>query len=989
MNAAGLFAGPAPRIYSIDAGRPFLRDLAEAVLAESGDDPLALASYEIWLPTRRAARALVEAFLEVSGSRAIIAPRMRALGEDVDDFEGAALDGADELAPAASALERRLFLTRCVAAASRAYSGQENWFAALAGADALQRLLDSLYTEEIALEAAAALDMGDHAAHWRRALEFLNIVLRQWPAHLEQIGRIDPAARRMCVISRECDHLTRRPPAHPVLIAGTTGSAPATRRLMRAAANLPHGAVVLPGFDRALAADARAWGAVEDGHPQAGMKALIEAIGAAPSEVRAFPTCAPAPTPRARLMSIALRPAEVTDDWRRLLKAARTDENDLTRAVADLRLVETADEESEAGVVALLMREMLETPGKRAMLVTPDRGLAQRVRARLRRWNVEADDSAGSAFIQTPCGSYLRLIAESATHPEDAGALVAALRHPLTGLGLAPDERARAVDALDEGLRGPTLRGGPGAFRRRLADKRLLTTLAQSALGAIESAFAPWPRAPRAPFTDFLNAHLFAAERLAATDAQSGAERLWRGADGALGAARLAESFGVALMIGDIDAAAYPAAFNDLFFDCIVREPRPAHPRLMILGPLEARLQSADLVILGGLNEGVWPDEAGADPFLSREMRARLGLPSLQRKIGLSAHDFAQAACAPRVVLTRASRQSGAPARASRWIVRLKNILEAAGALAGVDDGGRLEGALAALDAAGPARAAPAPRPAPPVSSRPRRIGASQIEEWIRDPYAHYARHILRLVRFEAFNEDAESRVAGTLLHAAFERLARASHEEKAALFANRADWAKTLADEFGMAPARFAVWRTELIGSIERQFAFDDARLAIGAPVVIEGKGAILIDAPAGPFEITARADRIDLLHDGAAALFDYKLSPPTAKQIGAFDAQLPISAYIVEQGGFVALGSRRVGSYHYVRAVPHDGKDGLIGFEGEEAAKAIARSVDGFRKWVAAFDDPAQPYLSNPRPQFVGKRTDYDRLARRRERESEGVAE
>src|SRR5690606_40649772 len=96
------------------------------------------------------------------------------------------------------------------------------------------------------------------------------------------------------------------------------------------------------------------------------------------------------------------------------------------------------------------------------------------------------------------------------------------------------------------------------------------------------------------------------------------------------------------------------------------------HPRLFIWGPLEARLQHADRIILGGLNEGTWPGDASIDPWLNRPMRAELAIEPPERRIGLAAHDFASGASAGGVVLTRALKVGGAPTVASRWLLRLR-----------------------------------------------------------------------------------------------------------------------------------------------------------------------------------------------------------------------------------------------------------------------------------------------------------------------------
>ncbi|MBB5517496.1 double-strand break repair protein AddB [Amphiplicatus metriothermophilus] len=987
---ADVFAAPAPRVYSIDAGRPFLADLARGLLASLPADPLALADVEILLPTRRAARALIDAFVAAApGGRASLLPRLRPLGDADEDeiaLDAAASEDDLDLPPAVSPLERRLVLARMVAAADRAFAGQENWPAAIAAAQALAGLLDSFYTEEIGFAKLEGLVPAEHAAHWARSAKFLEIVAEAWPDWLAARGAMDPAERRARLIRRQAERLARLKPGHPIVVAGTTGSAPAVAALMGVVAGLPRGAVVLPGLDRALARDEKAWGAIDDPHPQAGLKALVEKLAVAPGAVRPWPGSADQPadgSPRGRLVSLALRPAEATDDWLRLVNAAAQADPGLARACAGLSLVEAADEEAEAAAAALIFRETLETPGETAMLVTPDRNLARRVAARMRRWGVAVDDSAGVPFTNSPCGTYLRLAAAWLAAPSDPHATLALARHPLAGFGLDAPARRRAVRALDRGLRG--LAPGPGVagLRARLDEDARRAEAAAPLLAALESAAAGWPDRAKAPFTDFLLAHLAAAEALAARADEPGAERLWRGEDGEAGAALLAELRDSAEALGEIAASDYPPAFSQLLAGASVRRRVPTHPRLSILGPLEARLQSADVVILGGLNEGVWPGEAEADPFLSRPMRRALGLPSPERRIGLSAHDFAQLAAAPEVALLRAARAGGAPAKPSRWIVRLKNILAGAGVLDAVDRSARFAAWARALDEAGPARPVPPPAPRPPLAARPRALSVTRIETWLRDPYAIYARYVLGLRKLDPVGETFGAKHLGSLLHKTFEDYAREYDSRPIAdIFAAHAP-------AYGYGPVEAALWGPLVADSLDWFARFHAERLAEGAPAALEAEGETAIPSVGGPFILRARADRIDLLKDGAAFVYDYKSTLPTARQMKLFRMQLPLTALIVEAGGFAELGARPVAGFLYLKTVDRKGAGETRGAAGADAAEIVSAAKEGIARWIAAFDDPDTPYLSQPRAEFVDDYGDYDRLARRREWGAQGEGE
>ncbi|MCB2098776.1 MAG: double-strand break repair protein AddB, partial [Parvularculaceae bacterium] len=730
-----------PRLYSIDSGRPFLADLADGLIDAVGHD---LARAEIFLPTRRALRAAADAILgayEARGVNAALLPRFRAIG-DIEEDELAAFAGdiADEIdiLPAISPTARLVTLARFVAARDRAFAGHENWPAAIAAARELGKMLDSFYTEEIDFSAMKALNVEDAAGHWARALHFLDIVAEIWPQYLRDIGRLDPADRRARLIGATARRFAENPPGHPVLIAGSTASAPAVARLVAAIARAPIGAAILPGLDRAM--DARARDAIDDAHPQSGLKALLRELGAAPEAVRAWPKSG-ARNPRTHLLTLALRPAEATDEWLSLVTAMTADDAGLAKAARGLNLVEADNEELEAAIIAALFRETVEAPGKTAFLVTPDRRLARRVALKMRRWNIDVDDSAGVPFANTPCGTFLRLLAAFMDDPGDPVAILALLRHPFARLRL--DDPAAAIDAIDAALRGVRPAQGLASLEARLKERETPHGDALAALALLRGAADLAPRADDAPFAEMFDAHLEAAELVA------GEDLLWSGRDGEAGAQLLSELRASADDITAIGGRRYADVFSALIAGAAVRRPSAAHPRLAIFGPLEARLQCADRIILGGLNEGVWPQDAASDPFLSRRMRKDLGLPSPERRIGLSAHDFEGLAAQGEVFLTRSKRADGKPANPSRWIVRLKNILTGAGALGAVDRTPMLQAIAKKLDAAQTVARIDRPRPKAGPGRRPERVSVTQIEKWLRDPYSLYARYLLGLRKIE------------------------------------------------------------------------------------------------------------------------------------------------------------------------------------------------------------------------------------------------
>lgn len=968
----------APRYFSIDPGRPFLEDLAHGLIAAFGED---LARAEIYLPTRRAARALSGAILDAraaAGVSASLLPRMRAIG-DIDEDEMAVFAGAAEdemdLPPAISGVARTLELARLVAAKDRAFAGRENWPAALAAARELGKLLDSLYAEEVSAAGLSAIDAGALAAHWRVSRDFLEIVTEAWPAHLSAHDLSDPADRRAKLIGRKAARLLAAPPHHPLIVAGTTASAPAVARLVEAIASAPLGAAILPGLDRDI--DARAFEKIEDAHPQAGLKALLRSIGRSPRDIRPWPGSGGG-APRAGLLRLALRPAEATDEWLALIKSASAADPNFARSIDGLSLIEADTEDAEALIIAMLFRETLETGGATAMLVTPDRNLARRVALKMRRWNVVVDDSGGVPFANSACGTFLRLAAGFLVDPGDPVAALALIRHPLARLGLDEPQRLEAIDALDRALRGVRPSGGLAGVAGRIAGR----APALAALGVLATAAERFAAAAGAPFSEKLRAHLDAAALIA-----GGA--LWTGDDGAAGAALFDDVLENEAALNAVRAGAYGDIFGALTAGAVVRRRSEAHPRLAILGPLEARLLSAGHVILGGLNEGVWPQGAPADPFLSRAMREKVGLPSPERRIGLAAHDFAQGAAAARVTLTRAARAGGAPAKPSRWIVRLKNILDGAGALPAVDRSPLWRARAALLDQPDAVTPAEPPRPRAGKDRRPATLPVTDIEKWIRDPYAIYARRVLRLKPLDEPGVEPGPREVGTLLHRVFERAAAAAETLTIEALQSLLDEEAARA---GLAGADRAFWSAGLDEALRWFAEFDRGQRAQGR-CFVESQGALTLQGVDPPFTLTARADRIDVLESGAAAIFDYKLAtlPTDMQDKTNFSPQLPLTAAILAAGGFASIPARGVEAYRYLRITGRTGdadKD-EFGRRGADAGQAMREAEDALRKWIARFDDPESAYLSKPRAKFIkrGGRdnaeldTDYDQLARRRE--------
>ena len=984
-----MIEGAAPRVFALAPGEPFARRFAEGFHARIAD-PLTAARTLVLVGTRRARRAIEEALADAAPGPGLL-PRVELLSELYAD------PLATDMPPAIARMRRQLRLTRLV---ERFLEREPLAPAACAPdlAESLAQLIERFHEAGIAPDAMDRLldgaGLGDGpAAHWERTLRFVDIVRRQWPRICAEAegGAPDPGARQRAAVEAMISRWADDPPADPVIVAGSTGSAGSTAELMAAVARLPQGAVVLPGFDAQI--EPAIWCAAGSDHPAGIFRPLLERLSLAPAAVR--PWTATRPSPRRALLQQVLRPAPVTDHWHEEAGRLRglADE-----ATAGLTLIEADSPRHEAEAIAVAIREGLEEPGATIALVSPDAALARRVSAALSRFGIVPDDTLGGPLAQSAPAVLLRLVASVAAEPADPVAIAALLQHPLLRPGMPRGEHLRHARAYERrALRGVVAPAGvgrlppwPALSDRAAADDAARARRAEGAawLAAVEAAIAPLVGvlAQGAPMGEAVAALRRAAEAL--TDAGDGPE-LWREAAGERLAQFFAELEAAADAYGGGPVGDFPSLLEGMMRGDTVRPaPERPHPRVSIRGPREARVLGADLVILAGLNDGVWPAAADPGPWLSRPMCAELGLPLPERSIGLAAHDFLQGACQPRVILSRARKVDGTPTVASRWLIRLGTLVEGIGA-DGCAKAMRARGdrylALARRVAEPQALLAPAerPRPVPPEKARPRRLSVTQIETLIRDAYAVYARKVLRLEPLDPLGRPAGPLERGNVVHEIMQRFTGRTLPDWPGAEAARgilmAEADAVLAREVPWPDLRRA-WRARIARFADWFVAAEEGRRAEAVPVATEVKGEMVLDLPGGPFVISAKADRIDRLRDGGAAIYDYKTGrPPSKGQIDSgFAQQLHLQAAILAAGGFEGLPATETesGGYIGLTGSTSGDKEVVVGIGPGE----IAQHADEVRALLAAFDTGA-PWVSLGRPEKAFDRGDYDHLARRQE--------
>jgi double-strand break repair protein AddB len=959
-----------PRVFGVAPGVDFPASLARGILGRLGDAPPdALARVEIVVNTERMGRRLADLFV---GLRPGLLPRITPVARLPDRFP---MPGVPPRRPL---LRRKLDLGRLITALIDAQPELAPRASVPTLADGLAALFDEMGGEGVAPETVLNLNVDDMSGHWARSLTFIDIVRGYLSAGDD--GAADAEARQRLTVAALAARWATDPPETPVIVAGSTGSRGTTAMFMRAVAALPQGALVLPGFDFCLPPDIwRAIGPEAEDHPQARFARLLDSLGLRPEDVARWPDTAPpdaAIEARNTLVSLAMRPAPVTDQWLRDGPAL----GPLGPITAEMTLIEAPSPRIEAQAIALRLRRAAED-GQSAALVTPDRTLTRQVTAALGRWGIEPDDSAGRPLALSAPGRLLRHTAGLFATRMTAQALIVLLKHPLTATGGADrGEHLRRTRELEL------------HFRRKwiaFPDAETLRDWAAARDGET-GIWADWVAATllcldtvdHATLEGFLARHLAACEPLAAGPGQSGSGELWLQNAGEAARGAMDDLAEAAPGADDFTAFDYRMLLDSVLQSREVRDPVAPHPGIMIWGTLEARVQGADLVILGGLNDGIWPEHPAPDPWLNRTMRRQAGLLLPERNIGLSAHDFQQAIAAKEVVLTRAGKNADSETVPSRWLNRLTNLLEGLPAQGGKSavEAMRARGAVwteaaMAIERSAPKVAsAPRPSPRPPVDARPRQLSVTEIEKLLRDPYAVYARRVLGLRRLDGLARSPDPGLRGTVLHKIVERMLREDVDPGAPDAAARMIAITDAVLEAVVPwPATRRLWRGRVMSMIPRLLEGEKRRRAEGTPYEPERKGTLGFDDIG--FTLTGTADRIDRLTDGTLAIYDYKsTSIPTDKQVRFFNRQLGLEAVMAEAGAFADVPAGPVTQLGYIALGP-SGRDRIFDAAGEYAPKLIEAE---FRRLIAAFSDHDRGYSARRSVANVTFEGDFDQLAR-----------
>jgi len=954
-----------PRVFGMAPGVDFATALVEGLQERFADfTPAQWARIEIYVNTSRMQRRIREVF---ESGPARLLPRVRLITDLANDPR------ADVGPPAVSKLRRRLELSQFVAALLDQDSDLAPRAALYDLSDSLAKLMEEMNGEGVAPDAFERLDVTDESGHWDRALQFLKIVAR----FLGESHAPDKDLRLRRVIAQMAGEWIISPPSHPVIMAGSTGSRGAFSMLMQAVAKLPQGAVVLPGYDFDLPHDV--WASMEndlvsEDHPQYRFHKVMQQLDLLPDDIAAWSETPPAHPLRNTLVSLSLRPAPVTDQWLR----DGPDLGDLQIATQGLTLIEAASPRAEAEAIALRLRAAAQD-GITAALISPDRMLTRQVTAALDRWDIRPDDSAGMPLALSPPGRMLRHVADLFGKPLTGESLLTLLKHPLCnsdGSDRGPHLRFARELELQLRRKGPpfpkaetlTEWAGPNAARQPWA---------AWVGGLIAGLGEPIER----ELADHVAAHLALAEVLCRGPNAEGSGGLWKETAGRE-ARRICDNLAAhADAGGAMNCAEYAALFGAVLAEGMVRNPDGAHPNILIWGTLEARVQGADLIILGGMNEGVWPEAANPDPWLNRKMRKDAGLLLPERRIGLSAHDYQQAVAGKEVWISRAKRSADAETVPSRWVNRLMNLLGGLPAQGGdralermrADGDVWLAKAAALSEPIDQVESAKRPSPQPPIEARPKSISVTQVKTLIRDPYAIYAQKVLRLRELDPLVPRVDAPLRGMIVHEILEKFIGGGTK---ASDPNARDILMQIAHDIFERDCPWPTIRTQWLSRLDRvadiYLEGERTRQARAVNSEIEVNGKIAVGNTG--VQLTCKADRIDLTHEGTALIYDYKTGQvPSLKMQANFDKQLLLEAAMVELGAFDGIGPLSVDGAAFV-AMNTDMKDVIAPLDKNPAMDVWA----DFQKLLDEYNVKSRGYTAR---MAMFSRTDpsyYDHLAR-----------
>lgn len=948
-------------VYNISGNESFVDVLAGYFIKRYENKPEELSNILFLLPNRRSCQSLADAFVRYNGGKPTILPRMEPIAETDENeiFLGGGAEILPNLKPAIDSMERVFNFTKLIMHKNEYGVDDVSLAQAYALAQNLASFIDTVQNEELDFARLDNIVPDDYSDHWRKTLTLLKIITKYWPRILEENGYCDPMERRKQLLRAELDFWRTSSNRPKIVIAGSTAAFPVLKEMVKTVAEFPDGEVYLYGLDKYL--DADSWKKIDENHPQYELKKLLDCLQMSRDEV--VDIADKNISQREKLISEIMRPASTTGEWRKLSEKIFSADT-----FKDIHLINCDDMRHEAKTIAMIMRETLETEGKTVALVTVDRNLSRRVISELKKWKIDADDSAGQPLSLTHIGIYFRLIAEVIVQNTMA-AKMALLKYPFTACGNNSADFKQKVYKLELALRNEEKLKAPQQALLDDFEKRLLP---------LKELY----ESPKVDLKRMLIAHIEVAQSLADTDTKTGDEIIWKNDDGNVAAEFFAALINKSDELGEIYANDYLPFLVTMMTEKNVRSRYGYHPRIKILGPIEARLTNYDRVIIGEANEGIWPQLPQTDMWMSRPMKTAFKMPQSERNIGVCAADFSHLLNAPEVYITRAQKVGGTPTDKSRWWLRFETVLEA---IFGSEDEQKAKYAFIYqepysvwaknLERCSNPCSIKAPHPRPEIKYRPRKLSASQVEILMRDPYSVYAKEILKLKPLKDLDREKEAFDFGIMVHKILEDFNNEYNgeyypENAAELLMNAG-----LQELNNISEEVQAFWKPQLKAMIDMVVKKEREYRKSIAKVHSEVNGEMTFKGKAGDFLITAKADRVDETKDGCINILDYKTGKGRGdKEIKEATApQLPVEALIAQKVGYEGVKRAKVAGMQYWALKDKSGKTDY-----EQSQEAISKIEVALQNLIDGFDNIERPYLAKPVKSKHGQYKDYDHLSR-----------
>lgn len=1001
-------------LYSISSDAPFLLSFARSFLQGQlfpdykldFSNPLALSCVEIYVPTKRAARSLSQIFLDLNPQKSCFLPRIIPFSDLEATQEQLSFVQKDilSLPPKIEFLDRLLLLARLV----RPWHKRLPDYARQLFSDSLievptcssdaihlgrmlSDLLDEVEREGADIEKIKAIIPEDLAGWWQITREFLEIILSHWDSILAERGVISKERWRQEILKKQISLWDKAPPKCPVIALGLKSEDKFTANFLKKIASLDLGAVILPGLDRYLSDSI--WQDLDNkavltnfSHPQYVLKRLLSFFEVDRDTVIFLGEGSKEKKERERLLSMALWPVEATKDWNLV------DKSFAETALQHVSLIEAPTENEEALAIALALREAIEDSSKTAALVTGDRILARRVAVQLARFGVIANSSVGEPLSETAPLNFVRLLLSAIFDDPDGLYFLSLMKHPYFHAGFSRSETRALVERFEflflrEDFNKEQLslkfdikscvqffEGVKASWEEeRLQKEGELLSKISCLLRRIEVAIKPlmvFYGAEAASIDKLSIATVSVCEELA-KDMQ-GEHKLYEGEAG-----KAFVCFFQELILErsefTFSSQEWPSILSALLVDINITPEAYGHDRLYIWGRLEARLQTVDTVVIAGMNEGEMPKVQGSDPFMSRMMKQEISLKPPEYKIGIEAHDFSMLFGMDRVILSRSLRTGGEPTQKSRWLERLQ-ILAGEENFAMIRKRGKKYlsyGHL--LDESSLVSLAERPCPKPSVHIRPKHYSVTDLELLQNNPYAIYAKKILRLKPLSPIRREISKRALGIFFHALIARLGSVSW--KGSEEALRKQFLQILEEEFSqlrLEPAVEILWYSRFYALGEDYIYWERAQAS--SEKFFEISSLPLPIGDSGAF-VKGRADRIQKNIDGTVDIIDFKTGAlPSKTSVYNFEKlQLLLEAILLQEGAFLIKPPVKLGKLFYIHLGTRGSLEILDITEGKRKDGIALTAEELAREAWERLEDLIK-YYNNPQSGYISYRISRD---------------